>query len=160
MRESMSPPSGLVVRRRRLAKGCLPAAESLVNLSPVDDVPPCVDVVGTAILVLQIVRMLPHVDAEDDVLSFHERTVLVRAALDHELAALADTPRPSAAEASDAGFLHFFFELVEAAERRVDRIGDGAARRAARLRSHDLPEHRMIRVPAAVVAHGGTNVLG
>jgi len=38
--------------------------EPLGDLVPVDYVPPRVDVVGTAVLVLQVVGVLPHVDAQ------------------------------------------------------------------------------------------------
>src|SRR5882762_9666640 len=90
-------------------QACLPALPGLtglqafVHLGPVHDVPPGVDVVGAAILILQVVRVLPDVDAEHDLLAFHQRAVLVRSALDRELAALIDDPRPPAAEAADAG---------------------------------------------------------
>src|SRR5712692_3338916 len=68
---------------RRGWRGFLPflparSAKALVDLRPVDDVPPGVDVVGTAVLILQIVGVLPHVDAEHDLLPFHQRAVLVR----------------------------------------------------------------------------------
>src|SRR5262245_10410373 len=75
-------------------------SEALVDLRPVHDVPPGVDVVGPAVLILQIVGVLPHVEAEHDFLAFHQRAVLVGAALDGELAALIDHPRPAAAEAA------------------------------------------------------------
>src|SRR5579862_8896262 len=136
------------------------SAKTLIDLRPVDDVPPGVDVIGPAVLVLQVVRVLPDIDAEDDVLAVHQRTVLVRRALDGQFVAAADDPRPAASEASGRGLLQFFLQLVEAAERGIDGVGDCAGRRAAGLRSHDLPEHRMIRVSAAVVAHGGPDVLG
>src|SRR6058998_1375900 len=66
----------------------LPGLQTLVHFRPVDDVPPRVDVVRPAILILQVVRVLPDVDAHDDFLVLHERTILVRAALDRQLAAV------------------------------------------------------------------------
>src|SRR3954452_4741752 len=39
-------------------------AEALRDGIPVDDVPPRLDVVGPAVLVVQVVRVLPHVEAE------------------------------------------------------------------------------------------------
>src|SRR5262249_53508919 len=90
----------------------------------------------------------------------HERVVLIRRAFDDELAALIDDPRPAAAEAPDGGRLELLLELVEAAERAVERVGDGAGRCTARLRSHDLPEHRVIEVAPAVVAHRRPHGLG
>src|SRR4051794_30893631 len=90
--------------------------EPLVHRVPVDDVPPCGQVVGAAVLVLQVVRVLPHVDAEDRLLAFHQRAVLVGGALDHQLPAGVDQPRPAAAEALGAGVVHLRLELVEVAE--------------------------------------------
>src|SRR6185436_1607052 len=134
--------------------------QPLVDLRPVDDIPPRVDVVGPAILILEVVRVLPDVDAEDGLLAVHHRVVLVRRALDDELAAVVDHPRPPAAEPSDRGRLQLLLQLVEAAERAVDRVGNRARRRAAGVRPHDLPEHRVVQMAAAVVAHGGTNRFG
>src|SRR5437867_4497443 len=83
-----------------------PSAQSLVDLSPVHDAPPRADVVGASVLVLQIVRVLPDVDAEHDLLAFHQRTILIRRAFDGELAALVDDPRPPAAETAHARLRH------------------------------------------------------
>src|SRR5471032_2094107 len=136
------------------------SAEPLIDLGPVDDVPPGIEVVGTAVLLLQVVGVFPDVDAEHDFLPFHQRAVLVRRALNRELAALIDDPGPAAAEAADAGLLQLFLELVEAAERSGDRVRDFSGRRAARVRAHHLPEHRVVGVAAAVVAHRGADVFG
>ena len=57
----------------RLA-GCL---EALGDLRPVDGVPPRVDVVRTLVLVLQVVGVLPDVDAEQGRLAVGDRVVLV-----------------------------------------------------------------------------------
>src|SRR5580704_2418950 len=40
-------------------------AEALGDLAPVDDVPPRVDVVRASVLILQVVGVLPHVDAQE-----------------------------------------------------------------------------------------------
>jgi hypothetical protein len=53
-----------------------------VHLVPVDNIPPVGDVLGAAVLVLEVVGVLPDVDAEDGVLDFvlyalHQRVVLV-----------------------------------------------------------------------------------
>src|SRR5882757_375627 len=86
------------------------SSQSLVDLSPVHDVPPGGDVIGPAVLVFQVVRVLPDVDAEDGLLALHQRAVLIRGAFDHELAALIDHPGPATAEAADAGFRQLFLE--------------------------------------------------
>src|SRR5690606_4389745 len=44
---------------------------------PVDDVPEGLDVVGAAVLVLEVVGMLPHVEPEDRRVTVHQRAVLV-----------------------------------------------------------------------------------
>src|SRR5437762_9786189 len=131
------------------------SAKPLVDFVPVDDVPPRVDVVRAAVLVFQVVGVLPDVEAEDRLLPVHHRVVLVRRALDRDLPAVVHDPRPAAAEPADRRLLEFFLELVEAAERGVDRVGDRAGRCAPRFRPHDLPEHRVVHVAAAVVADRG-----
>src|SRR6202035_5510912 len=73
-------------------------------------------------------------------------------------AALADQPYPSAAELLDSGIVEFGLKILEVAESLLDGIGDGAAGVAAAFRLHDLPEHTVIYMTAAVVAHGGTDV--
>src|SRR3954464_9355061 len=91
-------------------------SEPLLHLFPVDDVPPRGDVVGPAILVLQVVRVLPHVDPHDRLLPFHQRIVLVWRAGDREFAAVVDQPRPARSETSDARRAELFAEFREVAE--------------------------------------------
>src|SRR5437879_4093467 len=43
------------------------------NLSPIDHVPPGLEVVGSAVLVFQIIGMFPHVRPEDRFVAFHDR---------------------------------------------------------------------------------------
>src|SRR5262249_51454509 len=68
--------AGGVGHPARLAQHVL-SSQTFVNFRPVHDVPPRADVVGTPILVLQIVRVLPHVQSKHDLLAFHQRAVLV-----------------------------------------------------------------------------------
>src|SRR5215211_1073151 len=44
---------------------------------PVHDVPPRLEVIGPAVLVLQVIRVLPHIDAKDRSIAVHQRTVLI-----------------------------------------------------------------------------------
>src|SRR5690606_1785433 len=79
-----------------------------LDLVPVDHVVERGDVVRAAVLVLQVVGMLPHVQAQDRGVAradaLHERVVLVGAALDQELArGIGGQPRPAAAEAGQRG---------------------------------------------------------
>ena len=55
------------------------------NLVPVDDVPPGADILGSAVLVLQVVCVFPHIQSKDRELdlirnTLHERIVLVGSA--------------------------------------------------------------------------------
>lgn len=85
---------------------------SLCNLIPIYRAPERCDVVWLPILVLEIIRMFPHVQAEDrDALGFgdvHERVVLIRSRSDNEFALLADKPCPTGAKARDAGVRKLF----------------------------------------------------
>src|SRR5205823_14605631 len=80
-------------------------AIALRDGAPVHHVPPGIDVVGTLVLIFQVVGMLPDVDAEDGRLAVHEGAILVRRAEDLQLAVGEDEPGPAAAEAADAGLL-------------------------------------------------------
>src|SRR5438270_2749177 len=92
---------------------------------PVQGVEPGRDVVRALVLVLEVVGVLPHVDAEDRGHAVHVGAVLVGITLDGELAAFVrDQPRPAAAELADRGLLQLLLEGVVAAERAVDRVAD------------------------------------
>src|SRR6185436_1485628 len=114
--------------------------QRLVHLGPIHDAPPRADVVGPAVLVLQVIRVFPHVEPKDGRLAFHQRVVLVRRTGDRELGAVLEQPHPAAAETSGAGLAPLLLERVEAAKRAVDGVGDLAGRRAAGVRCHPRPE--------------------
>src|SRR5262249_29557088 len=104
--------------------------------------------------------MLPHVVAEQRALAVHQRRILVGAGLDRELAVASDGDEPPArAEYPQPGRVEVGLELVEAAEIALGRRGDLAIG-LLRAGPHDLPEHRVIGMAAAVVAHHGANTFG
>ena len=75
----------------------------------------------------------------------HERAVLIRGGDNFKfLGRIDDEPCPAASKSCEAGGFKLGFEIVEAAEFRLDGIGQLAAWRAARSRCHDLPKKRMI----------------
>src|SRR5690606_8199235 len=128
---------------------------------PVHDVPPRLDVVGTAVLVVQVVGVLPDVEAEDRGVAVHDRRVLVGRRVALQLAAaIDDQPGPAGAEAAGGLLLEPLLELLEAAEGAVDRLAQLAAGLTAAVRAHDLPEEVVVDVPAAVVADGRAGLLG
>src|SRR5688572_29123004 len=75
------------------------AFQQAIHFRPVHHVPPRPKIIGPAVLVFQVVGVLPHIDAEDRLLAFHQRVVLVRRTGDFELAAVVNHPRPAAAKA-------------------------------------------------------------
>src|SRR5437867_6177108 len=108
---------------------------------PVHHVPPGFDVVGTPVLILKIISMLPNIDAENRRVAVHQRAVLVWRRNDFKLSVLIlDQPRPAAAKTSRTSGSKFLFEIVEAPECRFDIIGELAFRFAAGIRSHYLPK--------------------
>src|SRR5262245_35891490 len=113
-------------------------SETLADLGPVHDVPPCGDVIDAAILVLQVVGMLPDIQPENRRFAFHDRVVLIRSALDAELAVGVDQPGPSAAKASDARLGKLLLERAEPTEGRLHRLGERAFGFASGVGSHDL----------------------
>src|SRR4051812_5951776 len=58
---------------------------ALGDLAPVHHVPPRLEIIGTAVLVRQVIGMLPDVVAEQRAPAVHDRSVLVRPRLDREL---------------------------------------------------------------------------
>src|SRR5688500_13766615 len=89
-----------------------PELQGLIHLRPIHHVPPRSDVIGTTVLVLQVVGVLPDVASENRVLPFHQRIVLIRRAGDRQLAAVVDQPHPPAAEPAGSGFAPLLLERV------------------------------------------------
>jgi len=104
--------------------------------------------------------MLPDVAAEHRMLPVHDGTVLIRRAFDRDLPRfVAYQPRPAAPEPAQARFLELLLEGRETSEGRVDRRGEPALRFGGTARRHQLPEERVVVMPAAVVADRGPNRL-
>src|SRR5918993_5772257 len=120
---------------------------ALIDLVPVDGVPPGLEILGTAVLVLEVVGVLPDVVAKyrearglDD--PGHQRVVLVRGGDNGELAVRADDhPGPAGAEPAHAGLVELGLQRIEPTEGVVDRLGDLTLRCATAAGAHDLPEH-------------------
>jgi hypothetical protein len=104
--------------------------------------------------------VLPDVHAQDRDLAVADRAVLVRGRHDRERTALDDDPAPAAAELVDGRVVHLLLQVLDAAERLVDRVCEVALGLAAALRAHDLPEERVVGVAATVVADRFALVLG
>src|ERR1043166_3227499 len=114
-------------------------------LSPIDHIPPRRDVVRSPVLILEVVGVLPHVEAQQGSLALHERTVLVRRAEHVEPVARQGEPRPAAPEPRAPSGGQLLLEGRDAAERLLDRRGELASRLSAAALAGggpDRPEQR------------------
>src|SRR6266567_1724270 len=144
-----------------LANALFPVPRSIIlrHRVPVHHVPPRFDVIRPAVLVFEIISVLPNIDAEDRRVAVHQGAILVWRRNNFELSVLIlDQPRPAAAKTARTSRGKFFFEIIKAAECRFDVISELAFRLATSVRPHDFPEKGMIRVPTTVVAHDCANV--
>src|SRR5919204_5626305 len=79
---------------------------AVIDLLPVHHVPPRRQILRAAIVVLQVVRVLPYVVAENREQSLRNRVVLVRSSNDlHAAVGLACQPDPARAELFGAGIV-------------------------------------------------------
>src|SRR2546430_11912974 len=91
--------------------------EQLVDIVPVDQIiAERLQIVGTAVAVIDVVGVLPDVTAEDRGRAVDQRALAVRRLGDFELAVLDRQPAPAGAELADAGSGEIGLELVETAE--------------------------------------------
>src|SRR5262249_26349877 len=111
-----------------------------LDLRPVDHVPPRLEVRGPLVLVLEVVRVLPDVDAEQRYVALHVRRILVRRGIAGEACAVPDQPGPAAAEALHTAVVDRALERVERLEGVLDHRAQLAAGLASAVGAHDLPE--------------------
>src|ERR1041385_4332260 len=133
------------------------------DFTPIHDVPPRRDVIGPAVLVFQVVCVLPDVHAEDRDLLVHERAVLVGPAADFELAVRDGQPSPAAAELAGCGGGELLLEFREVAEGLPNAVRERAARLATAAFAggrHDGPEQRVVVMAAGIVTNRRANVVG
>jgi hypothetical protein len=91
---------------------------------PVDHIIKSGDVIGAAVLVVEVIGMFPHVDAEDGSETIRERRVLIGGGDNSESTALFDEPSPTGAEASGGRLGEFIFEGVKGIEGSIDCLGE------------------------------------
>mmetsp|Transcript_32171 Transcript_32171/g.84984 ORF Transcript_32171/g.84984 Transcript_32171/m.84984 type:complete len:207 (-) Transcript_32171:278-898(-) len=134
------------------------SAVVLANLLPIDDVPERADVLGPAVLVLEVIGVLPHVEAHDGDQAgiVHERVVLVGRRHNLDRAILGDRePRPARAEDARGGGGERGLELVVRPEGRRDLLRQHAGRLATGVGAHDRPEEAVVVVAAAGIVELG-----
>jgi len=134
---------------------------ALVDFFPVDYVPPGLQVFGAAVVVFEVVGVLPDVVAEDGMKALRYGIVLVRGAEDFYFSlSVSCQPDPSAAELGHTGGVEFFLKSLEVTESLLDCLGDGAAGVASAFRLHDVPEHGVVDVASSIVADCASDVFG
>ncbi len=103
--------------------------------------------------------MLPHIIAQNRVVPLRQRIILVRRRYNLQPAAFEDQPAPARSELLRRRLVERLLEVLKRAEVRLDLVRNRARRFAATMRLHDLPEHRMVHMPAAVVLDHLADVL-
>src|SRR5262245_44251721 len=130
--------------------------EAFAHLRPVHRVPPRLEIIGAAVLIIEIIGVLPNVVSKQGPSAVHKRSILIRPRLDGEFSVAQDGDKyPARAEQLGAGVIEGGLQLIEAAEILGDLRRQVTARLAAAARTHDLPEHTVVGVATHVVAHSG-----
>src|SRR5690554_256100 len=123
----------LVYRKKRSDSGncCL---ITTLHFFPVDHVEERADVIGALVLEFQVVRVLPNVQPQHRRVTVHERAVLVKSVLNHQLLLGSDTqPGPAATEAAQTCFGEGILESLEATQLTFDSLGHLALRLATAI---------------------------
>src|SRR5690606_16026531 len=90
---------------------------------PVDDLPELLQVIRTAVLVVEIVRVFPYIKSQDRRQTFGQRVSCIRLLLDREFAVgILGQPDPSRTENGDTGSIELLLELVERTKLGVDGL--------------------------------------
>src|SRR5512147_2791528 len=90
--------------------------EFLCDDIPVDHVPPGSHIIGTAVLVVQIISMFPNIDAENGSHAVGKRGILVGARDHTQSAALLDQPCPTRTKTTDRRLGELILEGIERTE--------------------------------------------
>src|ERR1700759_5843862 len=116
--------------------------EQLLDVFPVHQmIDERLQIVRTAVAIIDVVGVLPDVAAEDRRGAMNQRALAVRGLGDLQLAVLDRQPAPAGAELSDAGGGEIGLEFFQTAEVLVDLLGELAREvAAAAIRLHPVPE--------------------
>ncbi len=130
--------------------------QSAGNDVPRDDIPPRVQIFGSAVLISQVVGVLPHIASQQSgstveqdafLVGQREDLQLLGAGVDHEKC-------PARTELLRRGGRELLLECVKTAEVALECVGQSTLRcRVARWPDH-LPEELMVGVSTTLFAHG------
>src|SRR6185436_20423937 len=126
-------------------------AKPPLRFLPIDYVPPRGDIFRTAILIFQIISMLPNIQTNHSDRAFHNRRILISAGNNINLSAAFDQPGPARPKPRGSRSRELLLESGEPAERAVDRRGKLPDGLASRARTNDGPEQGVVAVTAAIV---------
>src|ERR1700735_430142 len=120
--------------------------EKLVDIFPVHQmIDKRLQIVRTAVAVIDVIGVLPDVDAEDRCRAMHQRAFAVGRLGDFELAVLHRQPGPARTELPAASGGEIGLELLESAEVLGDLLFEAAGQlAAAAIRLHPVPEMAMV----------------
>src|SRR5450631_362532 len=127
--------------------------EQLVDILPVHQmIDKRLQIIRTAIAIIDVVGVLPDIDAEDRRGAVHQRILAVRRLGDFELAVLHRQPGPARTELANAGGGEIGLEFLQPAEVLGDFLFQAAGQFvAAAIRLHPVPEMQMVVMLAGVV---------
>src|SRR5258708_20463177 len=126
---------------------------------PVHYVPPGLQIVGTPILIEQVVGMFPDIDSDDRFLALHNRAILVSGGSDLKFPFINHQPCPTAADSAGAGGLDLFVERIKVAESGINGVSQLPFRSTPRVWADDFPNETMVRFPPRIVPDHGANPL-
>src|SRR3984893_14923622 len=127
--------------------------EQLVDILPVHQmIDKRLQIIRTAIAIIDVVGVLPDVNAEDRRGAVHQRVLAVGRLGDFELAVLHRQPGPARTELADAGGGEIGLDFLPPAEVLGDLLFQAAGQFvAAAIRLHPVPEMQMVVMLAGVV---------
>ncbi len=126
---------------------------------PVDEFHDGGEVVGSLVLVFEVVGVFPHVDAEERFSSGHDGRVLVGSGFDDEFCVAHSEPDPTAPEDFESGGDQLFFEGLLGFEMCFDVFQECAGWGGSAF-FEALPEERVIGVTASVVSEVVSDIVG
>jgi len=110
--------------------------------------------------VLEVVGVLPDVNAVDGGAASHQGGVLVGEGFDEKFSVFGTTePSPATSEDAHRAFGHFFLPLFIASKSIVDLLGQFALGFVAGV-GKGFPKDGVVGVAAGIIADGSTNVGG
>ena len=145
--------------------GLFCSSKECCNFIPVDDSPESTDVIRAAILVIEVIGVLPDIESKDgggttaSCSGAHEWIVLIWCGGDGEGFVCFDhEPCPARAETCGACLGKSFLEGIKRSKGSIDGCSEIARWRGGTAWSDDLPEVTVIDVATSVVADGTADV--